>query len=380
MAQTAAHSETQFIPIAEPDLQGNELAYVTDCVRSGWISSNGGYVARFEAEFARWCHAEHAISTMNGTVALHLALHALGIGPGDEVIVPTLTFIATANAVRYCGATPILADSEYDTWNLDPVDTERRVTSRTRAILPVHLFGQPAKMAELLAVARRHNLLVVEDAAESHGALANGKHVGTIGEAGIFSFFGNKIMTTGEGGIVTTNDSALAHRLAMLRDHGMIPGRRYWHEELGFNYRMTNLQAAIGVAQVERVDWLVERKRQIADFYRQRLRDLPGLTMPPEPPWARNVYWMFTMLVDQREFGVDRDELMVRLRERGIDSRAFFYSMHTMPIYQSETRLPVAEDLSRRGIMLPSSVGLGEKQLERIATAIEVIHHSARTG
>lgn len=368
-----------FIPISEPDLSGNELKYVTDCVTSGWISSIGKYVTAFEETFARWCGATEGVATMNGTVALHLALHALGIGPGDEVIVPTLTFAASANAVAYTGARPVFVDSEYETWNLDPADVERKITPRTKAIMPVHLYGHPARMDEIMAIAERHRLLVVEDAAESHGAEVNGRRVGSIGHAGCFSFFGNKNMTTGEGGMIVTSDAALAARMRMLRDHGMTKEKRYWHVELGFNYRMTNLQAAVGLAQTERADWILARKRQIAQRYAANLKDEPGLTPSPEASWAKSSFWMFSLLVDEREFGCSRDELMARLREAGVDSRRFFYPMHTMPAYQRDERHPVAEDLGQRGINLPSSVRISDADIDRVCAAIVRIGREARS-
>ncbi|HHY55465.1 MAG TPA: DegT/DnrJ/EryC1/StrS family aminotransferase, partial [Chloroflexi bacterium] len=267
-----------FIPVYTPLLNGREEKYLLDAVRSGWISSLGAYVTRFEEAFARFCGVRHAISVSNGTVAIHLALHALGIGPGDEVIVPSLTFVATANAVHYTGATPVFADVDPVTWCLDPADVRRRLTSRTRAVIPVHLYGHPAPMPDLQALAAEHDLLVIEDAAEAHGAAIVGRRVGGWGRIGAFSFYANKIITTGEGGMLTTDDDALAARCRMLRDHAMPPQRRYWHDEVGFNYRMTNLQAAVGVAQMERIDSFIRRKREIAARYREELADIPGIT------------------------------------------------------------------------------------------------------
>lgn len=371
---------TRLIPISKPDLSGNELKYVTECVRTGWISSLGKYVTMFEQTFAQWCGTTEGVATMNGTVALHLALHALGIGPGDEVLVPTLTFIASANAIVYTGATPVFVDSEYETWNLAPADVEQKITSRTKAIMPVHLFGHPAKMDEIMDIANRHDLLVIEDAAEAHGAEVHGKRVGSRGHAACFSFFGNKIMTTGEGGMICTSDSQLAARMRILRDHAMTKEKRYWHDEVGFNYRMTNLQAAVGLAQVERADWLLARKRQVAEHYTAQLRDVPGLTLPSEASWARHAYWLFSMLVDEREFGCNRDALMGRLHAAQVESRRFFYPLHTLPVYQRDERYPVAEDLGDRGLNLPSSVRMRNEDIDRICEAIRTIGYEARAA
>jgi perosamine synthetase len=360
----------RFIPVYEPDLSGNELRYVTDCVQTSWISSIGEYVGRFEQGFARFCGASHGIATSNGTTALHLALVALGIGAGDEVIVPALTFIATANAVTYTGARPVLVDSEAQTWNLDPARLAESVTPRTKAIIPVHLYGHPVDMDPLLEIARRYGLYVIEDAAEAHGAEYRGRRVGPLGDIGCFSFYGNKIITTGEGGMLVTNDAQLAERAMMLRDHAMSPQRRYWHFEVGYNYRLTNLQAAIGVAQMERINELIAIKRHNAHYYNTLLREVRGITLPPEAPWAKNVYWMYSILVED-SFGVGRDELAAHLKERGIDSRPFFHPLHTMPPYQQDISLPVAESLARKGLNLPSSALLQEKDIERIVGTIK---------
>ncbi|MFH1907538.1 MAG: DegT/DnrJ/EryC1/StrS family aminotransferase [Chloroflexota bacterium] len=362
-------SSNRFIPISEPLLSGNELAYVNDCVRSGWVSSLGKYIAEFEQGFADFCGVRHGIAVSNGTAALHLALVALGIGPGDEVIIPTLTFIATANAVRYIGATPVFADSEAETWNLDPQDVARRITPHTRAIIPVHVYGHPANMAPILDLAKQHNLHVIEDAAEAHGARYQGKRVGSLGEINAFSFYGNKIITTGEGGLLTTDEDALAEKVRFLRDHAMSPEKRYWHTEVGFNYRMTNLQAALGVAQMERIEEFIARKRWIAESYNQGLREVAAIRLPPEAPWATSVYWMYSILLN-KDFPLSRDEVMARLRQQNIDSRPFFYPIHVQLPYQADISLPVAENLSRRGINLPSAVTLSEEDIQRIVQAI----------
>lgn len=358
-----------FIPVYTPLLDGREEKYVLDAVRSGWISSLGSYVTRFEQAFARFCGVQHAVSVSNGTVALHLALHALGVGPGDEVIVPSLTFVATANAVHYTGATPVFADVDPATWCIDPEDVERRITSRTRAILPVHLYGHPAPMPALQELADKHHLLLIEDAAEAHGAAIHGRRVGGWGRIAAFSFYANKIITTGEGGMLTTDDEALAARCRTLRDHAMPPHRRYWHEEVGFNYRMTNLQAAVGVAQMERIERFLARKREIAARYREQLAGVPGVTFAAERPGYTNVYWMVSILVEP-PYALSRDELISALRERGIDSRPFFHPMDTLPPYRSDAPRPVALHLSRCGLNLPSSPALTDAQIDYICDVL----------
>ena len=359
----------RFIPVAEPVLTGNELAYVSDCVTSGWVSSIGQYVTRFEQDFARFCGVKHGIATSNGTTALHLALVALGIGPGDQVIVPSLTFIATANVVVYTGAKPVFAESEPRTWNLDPADVARKVTPATRAIIPVHVYGHPADMDAIHAIAAEHNLHVIEDAAEAHGAEYKGRRVGAIGRMGTFSFYGNKIVTTGEGGMITADDDALAEQMRQLRDHAMSPTRRYWHDTIGYNYRITNIQAALGVAQMERIKEFIARKRAIAALYNELLDGTPGLTLPVEEPWAKNIYWMYSILVGDSA-RVSRDELMAHLKTRKIDSRPFFHPIHTLPPYATGQSLPVAERLSRQGINLPSSTALADDDVRRVAHAV----------
>jgi perosamine synthetase len=365
-----------FIPIYEPWLGEREEAYVLDAVRSGWISSLGKYVTQFESMFADFCGVDHAVSVSNGTTALHLALHALGIGPGDEVIVPgdevivpALTFVASANAVTYTGARPVFADVDPQTWCIDPADVERMITPRTRAIIPVHLYGHPAAMDEINQLADHYGLTVIEDAAEAHGAAIGGRKVGGWGRIAAFSFYANKTITTGEGGMLTTDDPDLAARCRLLRDHAMPPQRRYWHDEVGFNYRMTNLQAAVGVAQMERIEEFIERKRRIARWYCEGLSDLPGITLPVEAPGCTNIYWMVSILVD-RPFPLERDALIPALRERGIDSRPFFHPMDTLPPYRTDDPLPISLSLSRRGLNLPSSPSLTESQVAYVCSVL----------
>ncbi len=357
------------IPVFAPWLSDNVRRYVLDCVDSGWISSLGEYVGRFERDFARFCEARYAVATSNGTTALHLALATLGIGRGDEVLVPDLTFVATANVVRYTEATPVLVDADPVTWSLDPEDARRKVTARTRAIIPVHIYGHPADLDPLLDLARHHGLSVIEDAAEAHGARYKGRRVGAIGRIGAFSFYGNKIITTGEGGMVTTNDAALAERAAFLRDHAMDPRRRYYHPEVGFNYRMANIQAAIGCAQLEQAEAILDRRKSIAAAYQAGLADIPGLVPPPAEPWAESVYWMYSVLVELG-FGLDRDALRDGLRAHGVDSRPFFVPLHDQPPYRTDAPFPVASALARTGINLPSGTGLTADEIATVCRAL----------
>ncbi len=362
--------ELPFIPVAEPLLGQRELELVTDCVKTGWVSSLGKYIPQFEEQFAAFCDTKYGIATSNGTTALHLALVALGIGPGDEVLVPDMTFIATANAVVYTGATPVLVDAEAATWTMDPLDMERRITPRTKAVIPVHLYGHPCDMDAINALARRHNLLVIEDAAEAHGALYRGRRVGGLSDIACFSFYANKIITTGEGGMIVTNNKRWADSCMSLRDHGMSKERRYYHPVVGFNYRMTNLQAAVGVAQMERIEEFIERKRQLATWYNQRLAGVAGITPPPEAAWARQVYWMYSILVDDKLFGCDAAALIQYLRAHRIDSRPFFVPMHENPPHARPDTYPVSTRLGRQGINLPSAPNLSEESVARIASVI----------
>ncbi len=366
----AVYDKRRSFPVAEPSIDEKEWQYVSDCVLSGWVSSTGKYVNQFEKMFAEFCTTKYAISTSNGTTALHLALLAGGIGPGDEVIVPSLTFIATANAVLYVGATPVFVDSEESSWNLDPEKIESLVTEKTRAIIPVHLYGQPADMDPILKLAGKYNLLVVEDAAEAHGAEYKGQKVGSIGEIGIFSFFGNKIVTTGEGGMLVTDDPEIARQARVLRDHGMDPEKRYWHNVLGYNYRMTNLQAALGVGQMEKIETILLKKRKIAEWYREIFMDVDGVSFPEEVPWGKSVFWLCSILIEPARFNMSRDELILRLKDEGIETRPVFYPVHKQPVYNSSMQLPVAEKLSSKGISLPSSPKLDQQSVIEIGNCI----------
>jgi perosamine synthetase len=360
------------IPIASPVLGQKEMEYVSSAINSGWISSVGKYVTEFETRFSNFCGAKHGIATSSGTTALHLALASIGVGPGDEVIIPDLTMIATANSVRYTGATPILVDSELKTWNMDVGKIEAKISHKTKAIMVVHTYGHPIDMDPVLEVSRRHDLKVIEDAAEAHGAEYKGKRVGALGDAGCFSFYANKIITTGEGGMLTTNDDKIAEMSRLLRDQAYEKKRRFWHRYVGFNYRLTNVQAAIGLAQFERISEFIETRRRNAHTYNSMLRDVEGLVLPPEAQWAKNVYWMYSILL-QKSFGIDRDTLMAKLFEHGIDTRPFFYPMHLQPAYSAlykGDRYPVADLLSETGMNLPSGNELTEEQVTRVCEVI----------
>jgi perosamine synthetase len=361
------------LSVAEPTLTDKELQYVTECVLTGWVSSAGEFVSRFEKIFSDYCGIKHAVATSSGTAALHLALVACNIGPGDEVIVPSLTFIATANAVSYTGAKPVFVDIESETWNIDPECIETAITSKTKAIIPVHLYGHPANMQSILEIANRFGLLVIEDAAEAHGAMCRGGKVGTFGNIGIFSFYGNKIVTTGEGGMVVTNDDELAEKIRILCNHGMDKDRRYWHQVLGYNYRLTNVQAALGVAQMEKIDEILQKKCFIGRKYTEFLQNIPGLTLPVEKKWAKSVLWIYSILVDEKKFGITRDKLMEKLSDHDIETRPFFYPLHTQPIYKTAQKLAVAERVSSQGISLPSSVNLSVDDIKRVAESIKAI-------
>ncbi|MEG1584668.1 MAG: DegT/DnrJ/EryC1/StrS family aminotransferase [Anaerovorax sp.] len=280
------------ISIASPILNGNERKYIDECIDTGWISANGRFIKEFEEKFAEFCGVKYALACSNGTVTLHLALKALGISPGDEVIMPTLTYIATANAVDYCGATPVFVDSESDTWNIDVKDIEAKITTKTKAIIPVHLYGLPCNMDEIMNLSRRYSLPVIEDAAEAHGAQWDGKAVGSMGEIGSFSFFGNKIITCGEGGMLTTNNEELYTKMKLLRSQGVDPNKRYWHTSVAYNYRMTNMQAAVGLAQLENVQWHLQQRQRVAALYQKYLPMLGDkVSVQTVPQKATNVYW-----------------------------------------------------------------------------------------
>ncbi len=339
-------------PVYRPSLLGNERAYVDQCLSSGWISSRGEFVTRFEESFAEYLGCKYAASVCNGTVALHLALVALGIGPEDEVIVPTFTYIASANAVTYTGARAVFAESDARTWQLDPEDVRRHITSRTRAIMPVHLYGHPCDMDALRQLAQEYGLFLIEDCAEAFGSLWKGRQVGTMGHVGCFSFFGNKTITTGEGGMVVTDDETLHERLIHFKGQGLAKYREYWHDVVGYNYRMTNVAAAIGLAQLERAEEIIAQKIQLAAWYREALEGISPLSFHETQGDVRHTHWMITILVEDPR---DRDPLREHLRQAGIETRPTFHPIHRMPPYANRyQRFPVAENLGWRGMNLPS--------------------------
>ena len=357
-----------FIPISQPSITNKEIEYVTNAVKSGWVSSLGEYIDKFEKKFAEFCGVKYALATSNGTTALHLALVALGIKEGDEVIIPDFTFIATANAVKYTGAKVVTVDIEEDTLCINPKEIEKAITPNTKAIIPVHLYGHPANMEEINKIAKKYNLFVIEDAAEAHGAEINGKRVGSFGDVGIFSFYGNKIITSGEGGMITTNNKELYEKMKYLRDHAMSKEKRYWHTEIGYNYRMTNLQAALGVAQLERIEELLEKKREIFEWYREYLKDIPNIKLNFQKNGFKNVYWMICLeVIGYNE--AKRDNLMKKLKEKGIDSRPFFYPISDMPMYE-KANTPITHKVYQRGINLPSYYDLTKKEVKYICEKV----------
>jgi len=362
------------IHIASPVFNGNEKKYIDDCIDSGWISSVGSYINKFEKKFASFIGVKHAVSCSNGTVALHIPLLAYGIKPGDEVIVPTFTYIATANAVRYCGATPIFVDSEPRTWNLDVNKIEEKITKKTKGIIVVHIYGHPVDMDPIMKIAKKYKLFVIEDAAEAHGAKYKGKLVGGIGHVGTFSFFGNKIITTGEGGMVVTNDDKLAAKMRILKGQGMDPKRRYWFIEVGYNYRMTNIQAAIGLAQLEKVKWHMSMRQKIAKLYYKYLTPLSQyIDLPIVEKWGTHSFWMFSIFLKDN-LKISRDEFMKQLLGKGVETRPFFYPMHVMPPYlNKKIKFPVAEKVAERGLNIPTHALLTEDDIKYISSCIKEI-------
>ena len=363
------------IPVNEPAIGEREIEYVLDCLRTGWISSAGHYIEEFEAAWAAYCGRRYGIAVSNGTVALELAVQCLDLQPGDEVILPTFTIVSCAQAVTYNGGVPVLVDADPRTWCMDVSQVEARITSRTRAIMPVHIYGHPVDMDPLLELARRHSLIVIEDAAEAHGAEYKGRKCGGLGDLSCFSFYANKIITTGEGGMVLTNREDYAERLRSLRNLCFKKERRFYHTELGHNFRLTNVQAAIGLGQLERMEESVQRKRWMGAAYTERLRDVPGLQLPVEEPWAKNVYWMYGVVLNEST-GLDAISFARLLAEHGVMTRPFFFGMHEQPVFQQMglfkgEHYPVAERIARQGLYLPSGLALTEEQLVQVC---DVVH------
>jgi len=361
------------IPVNEPLLDGDELKYLTECIKTGWISSAGRFIEEFEQGWARYVGMEHGVSVANGTVALELAMAALDLPPQSEVILPSFTIISCAQAVIRAGCVPVAVDCAPDTWCLDVDQAAAAVTPKTKAIMPVHIYGHPVDMDPLQDLAQRHGLIIVEDAAEAHGAEYKGQKCGGLGDVSCFSFYANKIVTTGEGGMVLTSDRNLAQRLRYMRNLCFQEKTRFWHEDLGFNYRLTNLQAAVGVAQMERIEKFLAGKLEMARAYHEGLKDLP-LQLPVEKPWAKNVYWMYGLVLDDT-VGFEAKELAERLAAQGVQTRPFFRGLHEQPVLRrmglfKDLRLPVTERISRRGLYLPSGQALTKEQINQVIEAV----------
>jgi perosamine synthetase len=371
------------IPVNEPLLAQRELEYVSECVRTGWVSSAGRFIEEFEQKWATYCGRHHGIAVSNGTAALQVAVACLGLKPGDEVILPTFTIISCALAVIYSGGVPVLVDCDPRTWCMDITQIEKKITSRTRAIMPVHIYGHPVDMDHILQLAEKHDLAIIEDAAEVHGAeYLSGRNTnqsawrrcGSFGTLSCFSFYANKLITTGEGGMILTDDKMLAEKARSLRNLCFQSNRRFYHEQLGFNFRLTNLQAALGLAQVERIEEIIARKRWIGQEYNRRLAGLKGLQLPVEESWARNVYWMYGIVLSE-ETGMDATVFAQRLKGQGIETRPFFLGLHEQPVFHQRElflreRYPVAERIARQGLYLPSGLALTAEQLTEVCGAV----------
>lgn len=363
---------TPSIPIAAPAMSKKEIDYVVTAIKNNWISSLGAYVERFEKNFALYCGRKYGVSVSNGTTALHLALMVLGINKSDEVIIPNFAFIAVANAVSYTGAAIVPVDIEPDTYNLDPQQIEKKITARTKAIIVVHTYGHPALMDPILKIAKKYRLLLIEDAAEAHGAEYKGKKAGCFGNISCFSFYGNKTITTGEGGMCLTNNRSLYKKMLLYRDHGMTKEKKYWHTVLGYNYRLTNIQAAIGCAQLERIETFIQKKREHAKQYLKLLEPIPNIVLPVEKGYAKNSYWMFGIRVKQK----NRNSIIQQLKKRGIESRVFFYPITDQPIYKKKIdaeQYPVTKAVSYSGILLPSSVALTNHDIIYVCQTLQNI-------
>ncbi len=376
MLNTTSPKLPHMIPVNTPVFSPKVKTYVMDCIKSGWISSAGSYIARFENAFAAYIGVGHGVTTTSGTTALHLAVASLGIGLGDEVIMPDLTIISCPLSVMYTRATPVFVDVDPVTFTIDPGRIEEKITKRTRAIMVVHLYGHPSDMDPIMALAKKHHLAVIEDAAEAHGAAYKGKRVGSIGTVGVFSFYANKIVTSGEGGMVVTNNARLAKRAALLKNLAHNPHRRFWHEHVGFNYRMTNVSAAIGLAELGSIEKYIAKKKWMAREYATTLRGIPHLVLPPKQPWADSVYWMYALTLT-KDAPVGKKELRMRLADRGIDTRDFFYPLHTQPILRQfvsrQDRFPISDFTSRHGFYLPSGLAITKEQIHTVAVALRDI-------
>jgi len=352
-----------YIPVALPDLKGNEFNYLADAFLSTWISSSGEYIKQFEENFSGYCNVKHGVAVSNGTVAIHLALRVLGVGEGDEVIIPDLTFAATINAVLHANATPVVVDIDKHDWTISPTEFQKAITSKTKAIIPVHVYGQPCDMDSIMKIAKENNIYVIEDCAEAHGSEYKGQKVGSFGDISCFSFFGNKVITTGEGGMCITNSSELDERMRVLRDHGMSKTKKYWHEEVGYNYRMTNLQAAIGLAQLERIDEILDWRSTLENQYREELKNISKIKFQAIIPERQKITWLVSILIEDG----NKDEVLKILNNANIDARPFFYSLCEMDIYKqylfsNENSLQI----SKQGINLPTNTSVSVDTIQRI--------------
>ena len=371
MTKLSYIKEQNFIPISKPSITIKEIDYVNDAIKSGWVSSIGKYIELFEKKFADYCGVKYALSTSNATVALHLSLVSLGIKEGDEVIVPEMTFIATANSAKYINAKVVPVDINENTLCIEPRHIESAINSKTKAVIPVHLYGHPADMIKINKVARKYNLCIVEDAAEALGAEIKGKKIGSFGNAAVFSFYGNKIITTGEGGMIITNDENLYNKMSFLRDHAMSKEKRYWHTEIGFNYRMTNLQAALGVAQLERIDELLYKRKLVFDWYEEELGDISGIKINYQAIWAKNIYWMICLEIENFN-EIKRDEFIQKLKKYGIDSRPYFYPISDMPMYNNKKNItPISHKIYQRGLNLPIFFDITREQVSYICSIVK---------
>ena len=367
-----------FIPVNEPLLDGNEKKYLCECIDTGWISSEGPFVKEFENRMSKSAGRKYGVAVANGTAALEVAAMAVGIGEGDEVIMPTFTIISCAMAVTKLGGIPVLVDSDIHTWNMNVEEIERKITKRTKAIMMVHLYGLPADVDKIMELAKKYDLKVIEDAAEMHGQTYQGRPCGSFGDISVFSFYPNKHITTGEGGMVVTDSEELAERCRSLRNLCFRKDVRYVHDEISDNYRFTNLQAAVGLAQIERLEEFVERKRNMGRFYTERLQDLPGIILPLEKTdSAENIYWVYGIVLE-RESEVSNQEIQKMLAEEGIGSRTFFWCMHEQPVYQRQglfagERYEGAEYLARKGFYIPSGLALTKEQMEEVADKVRKV-------
>jgi len=365
------------IPVNQPLLNGSEKRLLAKCIETGWISSDGPFVKEFEQKFSAYIGTKYGVAVCNGTAALETALFAAGVGKDDEVIMPAFTIVSCALAAIRLGAVPVLVDAEPDTWNMDVRQIKSRVTAKTKAIMPVHIYGHPVDMGPVLAIAKKHNLIVIEDAAEAHGAEYRGRKCGRLGHISAWSFYANKIITTGEGGIVLTSDSKMAKRAASYRNLCFLPQRRFYHTELGYNFRMTNMQAAIGVAQMERIEEFIKIKRSLGDYYRQKLNKIEGIKCQVEKPWAKMVYWMYCIELD-RKLHLDAAQMIEALGKAGIATRPFFLGLHLQPALRAlglfnKEHYPVTERIGKQGLYLPSGLALTKKQIDKVVTEINRI-------